>query len=201
MKNAKNAKVPSRLSSFGKVLLFVLGLTLLTLVCTQLRFILSAASFFSMMGGVSVLEDAQHTEASTYSLNEMKKIASFLLEQPERERRQLIAVYSLYAENHSASVSLTFDLFVLLRLLFDLPQTYPSDDVKYFGGWTWLEPPECRDEMCNLLWPLQCQDGQLILSAVPNGYFGIPYDGLGEYYYFSSRFSLRAVDHWECDQE
>ena len=197
----------------AKRVLLVLVLILLLLLVTHLRLVVSTIQFFYKMGQLPpwpnmISEDA----VETYPLNEEKQIARLLLEQTEQDRRRMIAVYQVYIEilswkpgpgSESSSAS---KLFVLLRLLFDVPEEYPRDEARFFGGWIILRVHEdeiltmdapTREDgnmMVNLLWPLTYENEQLVLQGTIFAYRGFPYDGMGEYDYFASHFLLRSVD-------
>lgn len=185
-----------RLRFLVKTVFIALGLVLL---CTHLQLLLSLPKFFSMMRKVSswaTIPMGGPTEA--YPLDELKQVARFLSKQPSRERRIMIVVYSIYAKAQGDDTA-SSKLYLLLRVLFDVPEAYPRDKAKFFGGWRgWLEnraSPE--SDTANLLWPLGYHDQRLALVDSMTGYFGLPYDGLGEYDYFASHFPLRSADELE----
>ena len=208
----KNKEHPvRRLCHLGKRVLLALGLILLLLLCLHLRLILSTIKFFQMMERVpSWTEVTNANTMETYPLDEMKQVACWLLEQPDQNRRRIIAAYQIYIEICSWKAGAFDDLppaskiFVLLRLLFDVPEEYPRDEARFFGGWIilrvredgdWtMDDPPTREGTVNMLWPLGYEDGRLVLKGTIFAYRGFPYDGLWEYDYFASRFPLRAAD-------
>jgi hypothetical protein len=154
-------------------------------------------SFFDMMEKVPAWTTVASYELDTYPLDEMKQIARFLLEQPERDRRRMIAAYCAYAEPHTDDLALLSKVYLLLRLLFDVPEE--SDVVAIFGAWMGENGPYPYNgsETVNLLWPLGYQDQRLVLKSGFEMYLGGPYNGLAEYDYFASHFPWRTTDELE----
>jgi hypothetical protein len=144
---------------------------------------------------------ADRSGAEDYPLERLKQVAMFLLEQPGVERRLIIAAYSRDVKSRSDVFEAYFDLFILVRLLFDVPEAHPEDDSRGFAGWYLPSRPECTNEKCNLLWPLARENGELILQDIPLAYFGNLYSGLAEYDYFASRFPPRTIDELELSSE
>lgn len=80
-------------------------------------------------------------------------------------------------------------LYVLLRLLFDLPTAQPRDDAKVFGGWF---HPSINDgsPTFDLSWPVAVEGARAVVAPFP-GYFGKGYDAAGEYDWMAETFPLR----------
>ena len=189
-----------RLRFLGRIVLLALGLLLLIFVCIHMQFLSSMTRFLYMMGKIPAWTTVDSDTVETYPLDDMEQIACLLLKQSERDRRCMIAVYNAYARIRADHISHSSKLYLLLRLLFDVPEEYPADAARFFGGWVGLEDPRRtlpESETVNLLWPLGYQDQQLVLKGTFWLYFGLPYNGLGEYDYFVSRFLLRSVDDLE----
>jgi hypothetical protein len=182
------------LPKWSRLGLCMLSVILLVLLIVNLRLIISTAKFFSMMIEISKREGVQIDTIQDYPLDELKRVAIFVLEQPTEDRRRMIAMYGAYEQNQS-DANVKFDLYVLLRLLFEIPVEHPEEDTKLFKPIWMPGPPECINGKCNLLWPLDTQDGQLVLVDVPSGYSstGLPYNKVKDYDYFVSRFSFRSV--------
>jgi hypothetical protein len=81
-------------------------------------------------------------------------------------------------------------LYVLLRVVFDLPAQHPRDDTKVFGGWL---HPSINDgqPMFDLSWPVRIEAGSIRVEPF-SGYFGKGYDAVGEYRWFASAFKMRG---------
>lgn len=82
-------------------------------------------------------------------------------------------------------------LYLLLRLVFDLPLALPRDEAQVFGGW--IHPSiGTPDEPFALSWPLvPLASGRRFAVQPFEGYFGKGYDAEAEHAYFDSRFPLR----------
>ena len=83
-------------------------------------------------------------------------------------------------------------LYLLLRILFDLPTQQPVNRAKVFGGWHHLSVDEDKADF-DLAWPVYVDASTLTIKIEPcRGYFGRNYDALGEYEYFNDHFLLRS---------
>lgn len=81
--------------------------------------------------------------------------------------------------------------YLLLRVLYDLPTALERAEAKTFGGWV---HPSVLDtgKPFDLLWPLAADgEGGLRVADPFGGYFGAPYDAVGENAYFESKFARR----------
>lgn len=193
-------KVTSFLYRFGKRILLLLSVVLLIVLLINLKLIISTLRFFYLMNQVPPWSSWQGPP-ETYPLDKLKEVALFLLEQPEHNHRHIIIMYQTYIEVRSwkdgafEDVPPASKLYLLLRLLFQVPEEHPSDDSRFFGDWIGIPAgPHQRDPdntFTNLLWPLGYEDHNLVLKASYLNYRGFPYSGLAEYDYFSSRFQLR----------
>jgi hypothetical protein len=195
-KNYGKKTAASRLRYCGKIALLCLVLVLSVSTCTSLR-LFSRIKFFYMMDRVPAWTTVGFYELETYPLDDLKQIARFLLEQPEQDRRRMIAAYCAYAEPRTDDLALLSKLYLLLRLLFDVPED--ADVAAVFGGWMGEGGPYPYDgsETINLLWPLGYQDHRLVLKSGLGQYLGAPYNGLAEYDYFASHFLWRTMDELE----
>lgn len=90
------------------------------------------------------------------------------------------------------SISEASGLYVLLRILFELPTGYPLDDTKVFGGWV---HPSIGQHPFDLSWPVTPEDDGRRLVVQPfTSYRGKGYDAIGEHDWFAARFPLRTAD-------
>ncbi len=161
--------------------------------------------FFSMMNEVPDLRARVTVETSHDPLAELKEVATLLLDQPEPIRRNIIATYDLLVKDDYES---SIKLYILLRLLFDVPEAYPVNDADLFygGGWVmlgedWNDPTYPSEGLgtVNLLWPLGYRGDKLILEKVIMWRFDCfgctrYYKGLDAYDYFAVRFPRRSMD-------
>lgn len=82
--------------------------------------------------------------------------------------------------------------FILLRVVFDLPESVPALLRRSFKGWVNWPPPNANGEV-NLAWPVSWQTGQPQLSAGYVGSMGLPYDASQEYRHLLTNFSHRQL--------
>jgi hypothetical protein len=79
-------------------------------------------------------------------------------------------------------------LYVLNRFIHCVPPTVPQEEARFYGGWGGV--PQTRGQV-RVLWPLAERRGQLRVAGHFGGYFGVPYDALGEFDHFRERFGPR----------
>jgi hypothetical protein len=101
----------------------------------------------------------------------LKAAAAALARAPEQEQRNVIAAYSwAYCETRIADAGRASGMFLLLRILFVVPETDPA-------------------------WSMRAEAGGRVLRVGPccgNREFRYGYDPLGEYDAFASRFRRRS---------
>lgn len=83
-------------------------------------------------------------------------------------------------------------LFLLQRVVFDLPETAPEGERRPFKGWVNWPPPDA-DGNVSISWPIAWRDGRPALLAPYVGSEGRPYKAVAEYRHFLERYSLRAL--------
>lgn len=88
------------------------------------------------------------------------------------------------------------NVFVFNRFYFDIQRSDSGEPVPRFGGSRfggfWVSPEVARDPGRWPLWPLEYDDkGELFIKAVFPGSSGPPYNVVGEFDYFKSRFGVR----------
>jgi hypothetical protein len=84
-------------------------------------------------------------------------------------------------------------LFVLMRVLFDLPEAVPENQRQCFKGWiNW--PKADSNGQVSLVWPILWQSARPALLAPYEGSEGLPYAAVAEYRYFLTHFSYRQLD-------
>jgi len=191
---ATERKPRARLRLRAGPVLAVLCVLVLALVGTQLRPLILTATFFQAMNRVPEWGAGWDDVGETPALCRAEVAARFLLEQPEPERRRLISAYTRYTlarrrviDNYNCTMrryvgsihqlpddypQKNFRTFILLRLLFDAPETH--------------------------LWPLGVGRDRLVLEDSPDTWGGSYYDGLAEYDNFSARFPWRPADELGC---
>jgi hypothetical protein len=80
--------------------------------------------------------------------------------------------------------------FLLLRVLFDLPEQAPASERIIYKGWANWPPADPRGSV-NLAWPLRWNSGSPSLIALYEGSDGRPYDCVAEFESFRARFPYR----------
>lgn len=85
-------------------------------------------------------------------------------------------------------------LYLLLRMVFELPPQHPRQLAQVFGGW--LHPSiGVGSPYFNLSWPVKIEAGTDIMKIERfQGYSGKGYDAIGEYDYFVAHFPLRRKE-------
>ena len=116
--------------------------------------------------------------------------------------RNVIAKYVPKKEkpNYRGSYEEDSKPFLLLRIMFELPEHAPADQRFASKGWHRSLDLEGRlsghnvDGTVNLAWPIAWQNCQPTLTAGCIGSSGPPYDARAEYMFMLSRFPPRNLD-------
>lgn len=83
-------------------------------------------------------------------------------------------------------------LFLLMRVVFDLPEAAPESQRRSFKGW--INWPEADSEgNVSLAWPISWQSARPALIAPYEGSEGIPYAAVKEYRYLLEHFPYRQL--------
>ncbi len=104
-----------------------------------------------------------------------------------------LRAYGDYLEYDDAKMS---GLFVLMRVIFDLPTQYTGSDVRKYGWWE--RPSHKAGEGFPMSWPVHEDPSGRVLEidacrgAVMAG-GGLRYNPVREYAYFAERFPMRTV--------
>jgi hypothetical protein len=114
------------------------------------------------------------------SLDEIEQRLEPLREIPLSAIRQGMEVYiahSLSKERYD--VEEMSRVFLVNRYVLAIPERIPATQNRAFGGW--IMP---SDESVTSIWPFPMWEGRLQLTGQFRGYFGAPYDALGEFDHF-----------------
>lgn len=103
-------------------------------------------------------------------------------------KEQLLNYYKSFEKWVDEDTEELSKLFILSRVIFDVPEAYSVSQSKSYGGWL---RPLPKNNMYNLLWPVESKKGSLVLEIEFNGYIGASYDAAGEINYFAERFDRR----------
>lgn len=85
-------------------------------------------------------------------------------------------------------------VYVLLRVMYQLPYEMAGSNVKTFGGW--VHPSIGKGSAYNMSWPVsisQTNSGPLIVLDVYGGFIGRGYNASAELDYFSKNFEKRNL--------
>lgn len=83
-------------------------------------------------------------------------------------------------------------LFILFRLVFDLPENAPVSERRSFKGWTnW--PKANSDGEVNIAWPVRWNNGEPFIEAKYEGSEGRPYNALAEFRHFRNKYNFRQI--------
>ncbi|MEM1255781.1 MAG: hypothetical protein AAGI69_25360 [Cyanobacteria bacterium P01_H01_bin.21] len=85
-------------------------------------------------------------------------------------------------------------LFILMRVVFDLPEHVSADERASFKGWVNWPRPDINGQV-NLAWPVSWASGYPQLEDSYVGSMGPPYAAAKEYLYMRQRFPYRQLDH------
>jgi hypothetical protein len=83
-------------------------------------------------------------------------------------------------------------LFLLMRVVFDLPESAPQESRLSFKGWTNWPNPDANGNV-SLAWPLTWRDGKPQLVNSYEGSEGKPYAATAEYRYLREHFPYRDL--------
>ena len=82
--------------------------------------------------------------------------------------------------------------FLLMRVVFDLPEAAAVGARRSFRGWVNWPAPDALGQV-SLAWPLTWRGGTPALSASYEGVEGGPYDAVGEYRFLRARWPFREL--------
>ena len=145
----------------------------------------SGGDFFEHVEPLPAWSNTHYTDAHNSML---KEHAQQLQQLSTQEIMNGIEEYTRYYKGRVAPLS---KLYVMMRMLFDVPENTPMDQAKTFGGW--VKPDELiAGEQTSLLWPLAMGDDRIpAVEAKFKGYMGAPYDAEAEALYFMEQFGRR----------
>ena len=83
--------------------------------------------------------------------------------------------------------------FILMRVLFDLPDRADAAELKSFKGWTNWPGPDAASKV-NLGWPVRWSAGKPRLEATYEGSMGLPYAAAEEYDWLLQHRSFRDLE-------
>lgn len=81
-------------------------------------------------------------------------------------------------------------LFLLMRVMFDLPEAAPVEERRQRKGWTNWPPPDGHGKV-SLAWPISWAHGKPELVASYEGSEGPPYPAVADYRYLLANYPFR----------
>jgi hypothetical protein len=126
--------------------------------------------------------DSDKTERLTDIARQLSKVST----------AQLRSLLSLFVQKESSIDELS-KVYLLLRVLYNLPEKADPKTVKVFGGWV-LPSNNSLNVPYNLSWPIATTHNNLIIvSGTFYGYLGTPYVAVAEFDYFNQNFTKRVL--------
>lgn len=175
---------------FGVILLFFI-----------VSYVFPVGQFLYLQAKITPWTDRNTDSSQAHTLEPTKNAACFLISKSNSEQRRIIESYDRYV--HQIDPSVSKKLYILLRILFDVPDDHPIEDAAVFAAYLGEGSPYPYDpdvKTVNLLWPLTYQEGELAFrEIIIIQYIGPPYCGICEYDYFFTRFPFRTEDELGCN--
>ncbi|MDB6064327.1 MAG: hypothetical protein JWR26_535 [Pedosphaera sp.] len=94
------------------------------------------------------------------------------------------------------NTELSSELYLVMRVMFELPEHAPESDFFGFGGWLCLPPGASlynEDGTMNLCWPVSWKSGEPHLIAGCRGLHGPAYEPAAEYHYLHDHYRFRDL--------
>jgi len=141
--------------------------------------------FFQYVEALKPWTDGAYTQQDN---NELRWNAQELQKLSTSEIMTGIEEYTQYYNGRIEPMS---KLYLMMRMIFDVPQNTSMDQAKNFGGW--IKPEQqVSGEQTSLLWPLGYnENSQLTVKHNFMGYSGSVYDAPGEAMYFMENYGRR----------
>ncbi|MGD1845492.1 MAG: T9SS type A sorting domain-containing protein [Salibacteraceae bacterium] len=122
----------------------------------------------------------------------IKSIVAELALLSDDQLRGAIAKHHQYYRDAGNNLEELSKDYLLLRMIFDLPEAFDRSQVKNFGGW--VHPSVFHQEAYNLSWPIAQTEGGLQVAGKYMGFNGRGYDPVGEFDFFAGRFQRRTPE-------
>lgn len=143
-----------------------------------------------MIAGVPLPDWSEREATPDLPYQRFADAAVALRTMDDEARRGEVERYSNEHCRPRLSLSEASGLYVLLRVLFELPTRHPLEATRVFGGWV---HPSIGHDPFDLSWPVQPTSGHHLVVAPFTSYRGKGYDGIGEHDWFAEHFPLRTV--------
>ncbi|KPK76342.1 MAG: hypothetical protein AMJ79_07005 [Phycisphaerae bacterium SM23_30] len=87
-------------------------------------------------------------------------------------------------------------IFLLMRVIFDLPEDAPKSKLRSYKGWSNWQLSELPNNRVNLSWPIKWDGHKPRLISYYEGSMGIPYQASLEYEYLKKNYKFRDLNVW-----
>ena len=145
-------------------------------------------SLIDAIASVPAWTEAYYDEPDTQQL---VNAAAACAEAPPEVLRSALEAYYLQKRKGADPTADLSRPYLLLRVIFDLPDAIDRKEAKVFGGWNHPSIFSGAPTF-NLSWPVRVREGEAVAIESPfTGYRGRPYDLVSEYDYFARRFQRR----------
>ena len=131
------------------------------------------------------------TSASTQLVNIARQVQYST--SPAALQNSLVNYEKLFAGTSEYDAQMS-KVYLMLRVMYNLPQETPNTNIKTFGGWT--HPCIGTGSFYNLSWPVyvsQSPSGFQVSVSEFTGFIGRGYDAAGELNYFNNNFQKRNL--------
>ncbi len=122
----------------------------------------------------------------------MQTNSSESVEKAIREYQLLDVRNGRFDDPYAAGIHNDRKLFLVMRVVFDLPEAAPKKE-RFIKGWETMRTEVNRDGTLNLAWPLKWHQGQPELVSGFTFYEGVRYNAADEFHYLCARFRKRAL--------
>lgn len=127
---------------------------------------------------------------------QLRSVASELTTIPTAQLRESIGIYYRVFAGTEEEVDALSKVYLLLRVLYNLPVNADRSMVKVYGGWIHPSIDNPGITGFNLSWPVTATgigpSAKILVTGVFGGYLGRAYDAVGELDYFNANFPRRV---------
>lgn len=177
-----------RILSSLLVMVFVPSLVCLSCVRNKARPGMSESEILSAITQIDPWSGNKYTEESWKRL--LAAAEGIRDSDPEAVERA-IAKFIKKTARRDDNVQQWSKVFLLLRVMFELPEDAPQSDAKFFGGWLIPNRVQKVEGSVNLAWPIEWNNGDPRLVAPYSGYQGTGYLAQFEYAYYLKKYPFR----------
>lgn len=142
---------------------------------------------------IAALPPWREGDLSQEEWNEYLTVARHLQESdPDTVESVLAEFIELAAKEEFRGYESESKAFLLMRVIFDLPEAAPEAERKSFKGWVNWPAADSRGEV-SVAWPLSWKSGRPRLVSAYEGSEGVRYAATSEYRHFRARYPYRDL--------